>query len=40
MTWANENGRAVIHCDGAGCTRTVDTDEDDYAEKRDKSGQK
>jgi hypothetical protein len=30
VTWANENGRAVIHCDGAGCTLTVDATEDDW----------
>jgi hypothetical protein len=30
VTWANENGRAVIRCDGAGCTRTVDALEDDW----------
>ncbi len=30
MTWANENGRAVIRCDGAGCTLTVDALEDDW----------
>ena len=30
MTWAEENGRAVIRCDGAGCARTVDALEDDW----------